>query len=72
MNKALLKSVMALKGDTQAVLAKAMCIDPSTLSAKINRWEGREFSQTEIGFIKDRYNLTPKQVNEIFFAKELS
>ena len=49
MNKLLLKSHMAKKGETQAVLAEVMGLSLSRLNAKINGTRGAEFTQTEIG-----------------------
>ena len=66
MNKALLRAEMIKHGDTQETLAKAMGISLSRLNAKINS-ENAEFRQTEIIFIKDRYNLSAADVDSIFF-----
>ena len=60
---------MKLHGDTNASLAKAIGISPQRLSAKINETGGAEFVQGEIEKIKDRYNLTPDEVNDIFFTQ---
>jgi len=68
MNKNMFKSKMKLFGDTNATLAKAINISPQRLSAKINETGGAEFVQGEIEKIKDRYNLTPDEVNDIFFT----
>jgi DNA-binding XRE family transcriptional regulator len=72
MNKALLKSHMAKNGDTQAQLAKVLGLSLSRLNAKINETGGAEFKQTEIGFIKDRYCITPEEIVAIFFDQILS
>lgn len=71
MNETLLRSIMIKNGDTQAALAEAMGISLSRLNAKINS-NGAEFKQTEILFIKKRYKLTAKEVNEIFFNEKVS
>ena len=68
MDKARLKSIIVLNGDTQAVLARAIGCTSETLSKKINEWEGSEFTQSEIREIKKRYNLTPEEVDTIFFT----
>lgn len=68
MDKARLKSIIVLNGDTQAVLAKAIGCTSETLSKKINEWVGSEFTQSEIREIKKRYNLSPEEVDAIFFA----
>lgn len=67
MNENLLKSVMALHGDTQEKLAEAMGINICTLNAKIKD-DKREFRQSEIDTIKRRYNLSPEDVDNIFFS----
>lgn len=67
MNKELLRSVMVLNNDTYVSLATALGISPQSVSNKVNE-NGTEFTQGEIKFIKNRYNLTPEQVESIFFA----
>lgn len=68
MDKARLKSLMVLNGDTFITLSQAVGCTRETLSKKINEWEGSEFTQSEIREIKKRYNLTPEEVDMIFFA----
>lgn len=68
MNKALLRSVMALHGDTNKDLAGFLGISEQSLSNKINE-NDTEFKQGEIKLIKIRYNLTADQVDLIFFAE---
>ena len=63
---------MILFGDTQESLAAAMNLALSTLNAKINNYRGSCFHQSEIAFIKERYNLTGNDIDEIFFANEMS
>ena len=72
MNKNALESVMKLHGDTGGTLAQYIGIVRSTFSAKINETNGAEFTQGEILAIKQRYNLTAEQVNDIFFAEKVS
>lgn len=67
MNKALLRSIMALRGDTNRDLAKLLNKSEQTISAKLNE-NGTEFKQGEIALIKERYDLTPEQVEAIFFS----
>jgi hypothetical protein len=72
MNKALLKSIMALHNDTTNDLADFLCLTPQSVSYKINEkimpsGKTAEFGQGEIRRIKDRYNLSAEQVEEIFF-----
>lgn len=72
MNLNLLNSKMALKGDRNDDLAKALEISPQRLSAKKNNTNGAEFTQNEIQIIKDRYNLTDSEIIEIFFNNNVS
>ena len=72
MNTAKIKSVMALHGDTSAVLAGAIGMSPQTFSAKINERNGAEFTQGEISKIKERYSLSPEEVDLIFFGEKVS
>lgn len=67
MNKAMLRSIMILHGDTNETLAVALGITPASVSDKINE-RGTEFKQGEIAKIKDRYSLSAEQVEAIFFA----
>lgn len=66
MNKAKLKSLMALHGDTNKDIAELLNLSEQSVSSKINE-NGTEFKQGEIAKIKDRYNLTPVEVDAIFF-----
>ena len=72
MNTALLKSKMVLFGDNNSTLGKALGIAHHTVSAKINSTNGAEFTQGEIAIIKKRYNLTPNEIDEIFFNLKVS
>lgn len=67
MNSKELRAIMVLNGDTYSDLANALGISEASLGNKINE-KGTEFKQGEIARIKDRYNLTPDQVESIFFA----
>ena len=66
MNKAKLKSLMTLHGDTNKDIAELLGISLQSVSCKINE-NGTEFKQGEIAKIKDRYNLSPAEVDAIFF-----
>lgn len=72
MNKKRLESKMKLFGDTQASLADALKISTSRLSAKINQWNGADFRQKEIRIIKERYQLTGSEIDDIFFEFKVS
>ena len=71
MNKAMMKSVMVLNGDTSSALAGVIGISPQTFSAKINE-NGGEFTQSEIAKIRERYNLSPEEIDHIFFREKVS
>ncbi|WP_077391666.1 helix-turn-helix domain-containing protein [Mobilibacterium timonense] len=65
MNKNELEAEMKRYGDTGAALASYLNMARSTLSNKMN---GKaEFTQGEITAIKERYSLTPTQIDTIFF-----
>lgn len=68
MNKALLRSVMVMHGDTNASLADFLGITEQSVSNKINE-NGTEFKQGEISKIKVRYNLDSDMIDRIFFAE---
>ena len=68
MNKALLRSIMALNGDTNATLADFLGITEQSVSNKINE-NGTVFKQGEISKIKARYNLESDMVDRFFFCE---
>jgi len=57
---------------TQETLAKSMGISLSCLNAKINETSNREFRQSEISFIRDRYGLSEQEIIDIFFTAKVS
>lgn len=67
MNTKLFKSVMVLNNDTNKTLAEYLEVSEQTVCNKINE-NGTEFRQGEIAKIQKRYNLTPEQISDIFFA----
>ena len=67
MNKELLRSVMALHGETNKDLANLLEKTEQSISAKLNE-NGTEFKQGEIAKIRKHYKLNPDQVTEIFFS----
>lgn len=71
MNKNMFVSKMKLFGDTQAILADELGCSVSRLNAKINETDGAEFKQSEIKFFRDRWHLTPEEVDQIFFAEKV-
>lgn len=60
----LLKSKMALLGDTQTKLAEILGIDKTTLSLKLAG--KRDFKQSEMNAIVERYKLTQRDTYLIF------
>lgn len=72
MNRRLLKSFMVKFGDSGDTLSQALGISRGTLSNKMTGYRNSEFTQGEMLVIKGRYHLTPDEMNEIFFAKEVS
>lgn len=70
MHTSLLKAEMVKNGDTQESLAEALGISRQTLNGKIL---GKvDFRQNEILFIKNRYHLTAKAIDAIFFDIKVS
>lgn len=63
----LLKSKMALRGDTQMKLAEALGIDKSTLSLKLAG--KRDFTQSEMNTIIERYHLGQRDTHRIFHKR---
>lgn len=68
MNKNELVSKMKKYGDRNEDLAKYIGISPQRFSAKLNETGGAEFTQSEIQKVKEKYNLTGEEVNDIFFC----
>lgn len=60
----LLKSKMALRGDTQTKLAEVLGIDKGTLSLKFAG--KRDFKQSEMTEIVERYKLNQRDTYRIF------
>lgn len=65
MNNKLLKSKMALYGDTQRYLASFLQLSEQRLSMKINGIA--MFNQREIKIISERYDLKKSEIADIFF-----
>ena len=71
MNAPKLRSIMVLNGDTNKDLANYLGISEQSVSNKINE-NGTEFKRWEIARIKEKYNLSAEEVEEIFFNPEVS
>lgn len=65
-----LKAAMARYGDRQENLATTLGLTASGLSVKINGTV--DFKRNEIELIMLRYNLTPEEVQRIFFANTVN
>ena len=65
-NKNLLRSKIALHGDTQGDLAAFLGLSEPAMSKKVNGF--CDFTQGEIRAITQRYSLDPSEVTETFFA----
>ena len=72
MNTNKLRAVMALNGDTGGELSLAVGLSQQRFSAKLNDKHGAEFTQSEMQIIKDKYNLTAEEIDDIFFNKKVS
>lgn len=66
MNKKLLESKMKLFGDSNKTLSNYLGITPQSLSAK-KTGNKSDFKQVEIIKIKEKYNLSAEEVDDIFF-----
>lgn len=66
------RSIMVLHGDNQKKLASYLGISQQSFSAKINEKGSAEFSKSEMTLIKEKYNLTAEQINDIFFNNFVS
>ena len=69
-NKQLLRSKMALFGDTVATLSSKIGTSTASLSLKINGKS--DFRQSEIDKIKNIYYLSAEEIVNIFFASSVS
>lgn len=65
MNTNELKAQMARHGDTLDDLAKALIRSKTSICEKVNG--KRNFTQSEITTIKQRYSLTSDEIDLIFF-----
>lgn len=72
MNKRKLVAVMYEHGDTQKSLADSLGISLQRLNAKMNETKNAQFTQSEILNIKNKYDLSSDEVDEIFFASLVS
>lgn len=64
----MLVSKMKLHGDRNEDVAKYLGITYQSYSYKLNGTNGKQFTCNEIRLIKIRYNLTPEEIDAIFFC----
>ena len=64
----MLKGKLAENGMTQANAAERIGISLSRFNAKLNETRGAEFSLGEGLALKNVLNLSPEQINQIFFT----
>lgn len=70
MNKPLIRAIIVKNNDTQDRLAEALNLSRSAISNRIN---GKiDFRLSEINCIRLRYNLSAKEVVDIFFDRAVS
>ena len=70
MNSNGLKAAMVMHNDTQEKLAEFLGLPVSGVNARIN---GKiEFRRSEINAIRARYDLSPEETIDIFFAENVS
>lgn len=72
MNENFFKGTVIKNGDTYESLAEYLGISAVTLTRKVRPKYESEFTQDEIRRIKEKYHLTPEEVDEIFFADVVS
>lgn len=71
MNKKLMRSLMALHGDTNKTLGEYLGISEQSVCNKVNETR-TEFTRKEITAIKRRYNMSADLVDLVFFAEDVS
>ena len=72
MNKNMLRSVMALHGDTGNSVAQCLGLSRARFSDKINEKNGAQFTQREIEILRNRYSLSATELEMIFFDRKVS
>lgn len=68
MNTNLLKGEIKARGMTQADISREIGVSLSRFNAKLNNCHGAEFSLAEVRSLKNLLNLSPSQVDIIFFS----
>ena len=66
MNANELRAEIARHGETCGILAKALGFSNQTMTSRLKG--EKDFTRKEIKIIKDRYNLSPERIVEIFLS----
>jgi len=69
MDKNLLRSKMMLRGEKDGHLSTALGLSRQGFCAKINGTKGSQFTQNEIKYIIDRYDISDSEIRDIFFTR---
>lgn len=67
MDSALFKYYATKNGDSMRSVAAYLGKVPATITVYLHGNKGGEFSRADISKLKKRWQLTPEQVDEIFF-----
>ena len=67
MDKKLYRKKMKENGDTNISVAAFLGISPQRNSAKANGTHGAKYNCSEISKLKERWKLTPNEIDLIFF-----
>ena len=70
MNIALFKYYMAKNRDIMSTLAAALGKCKATVSNYVNGNNKSEFTRADIQTLKERWKLTPEQVDKVFFQTD--
>lgn len=70
MNIALFKYYMAKNSETMSTLAAALGKCKATVSNCVNGNTKSEFNRMDIKILKERWKLTPEQVDKVFFQTD--
>jgi hypothetical protein len=72
MDKSLFYLTLILNGDDWGSLAECLDVTAEDCSDKANERNGFEFNQIEIEKMKEKFSLSPEQVDDIFFGRMVS
>lgn len=72
MNKNLFDLILLSHAEDQASLAEFLGLTKHHVSAKLDERGGFEFNQAEISMIKEKFSLSPEEIDNLFFNQEVS